>query len=234
MSWSLISHRVDGLGVNGGTTGTINTTGCDFLALVVSSNGGGPVLVGDISDSASNTWLANPPSISNFSPGLNSDANQIFYAKNASGSATHTATISRTGGLVSCDFSAWSGSHLTAPYNAESNDHWFGSNLTSFQQALGLTPSEDNCLIIAGLQIYVSATGHTISGNSFALLDTIPLGAGSYYGTAAGYVIQGTLASANPTWSWTNQTSRGSTTMAAFKAAASTSTVKQLAALGVG
>jgi hypothetical protein len=139
----------------------------------------------------------------------------MFYAKNATGNAAHTVTITKTNSFCGCAVMAFSGSNATAPFDTESIDNYHDIGKTSFAQATGVTPSLNGCLVISAHGGYTPNDGNTIS-SPFTFLDSIPAGGGAY-ALATGYVIQTTAAIVNPTWTWTSVWNYGSFALASWK-----------------
>ncbi len=75
-----------------------------------------------------------------------------------------------------------------------------------------ITPTEDDCIVVAALAYSSTATPYTIDGG-FTIVGQLPLGPGMNFGVGLAYLIQTAAAAANPTWS-------GSATFAANAIAA--------------
>lgn len=203
---ALVSNRIDALGRNGGTSGALNTTGADFIVIVQAfdNNDGGDAL----SDSKGNTWNVLTKRGKSGDGGV-----RIFYAINPTVGSGHTFTITGSDNFSQIAIAAFSGSKLTLPFDVENGLDGFAS-VTTVQPG-NVTPSEDNELVITGLEFF-SSTASIDSG--FTITDQGSGGAGAYYGGALAYKIQTTAASVNPTWTITSQTA--SAVIATFKSAA--------------
>lgn len=205
MAYSLVNHVEAALGVNGGTTGAIDTTGASFLVLAVGWYVGGTAP--SVSDSKSNTWV--PLTQQSFG-GVSSS--RLYYSIAPTVGSGHTFTASGSSSYSSICVLAFSGSHAS-PYDQEN-----GSGATSSTiQAGSLTPSEDNCLVVAGVCPSDGSGNISINGG-FTEYDIIWV-IGNNEGCGIGYLIQTTAAAANPTWTM-DASSAVTATIATFKAAA--------------
>lgn len=187
MSFTLIDHvAIGGISSDStGPSGSINTTGADFLVAVATCAPGG---TSTVSDSKSNTWNA----LTLRTGSLNTC---IYWCVPTTVGSAHTFQHANTGHYPSLEVSAWSGAKQTTP-----NDGSTGADLAggSSGQAGSITPAENNELLIAGIA-FNSTTTPTING-SFTISDYI-LNGGTHYGSAMAYLVQTSLAAANPTWS---------------------------------
>lgn len=205
---------VDGVG----TTGSIDTTGANFLVAVVC---GGAVT--GVSDSKGNTWTERMMVVGSFSSELS-----IWYADDATVGSGHTFTVAGT--TASICAAAFAGVDTAAdPFDqengaAEANDPNTGS----------VTPSEDGALIIASAGGRFSDDPPSID-SGFTVLETVPLSAGVNFASCLAYLIQGSAAAVNPQW---NTNALTTATIATFKAAAGGGDPvilrSRLALLGVG
>lgn len=188
--FGLVSHRADYLGQNGGTSGSIDTTGADLLVLVIGNNNSG---AGTVTDSKSNTWYA-----------LTTETLcTIHYAKNPTVGPGHTITLSAGEVYASVCFAAFSGANIASPFDQENgapNDNASPGSIT---------PSVDNCLVVGGAT-HSGLSTRTVDG-SMTLLDTSP--AGYYTCCQLAYRIQTTKAAINPVWTPTF----GACVIASFK-----------------
>lgn len=208
MAFSLIAHVEASLGVNGGTTGAIDTTGASFLVASVAwySLGTGPT----VTDSKSNTWS----SLTTYSAaGI---ANRLWYCIPSSVGSGHTFTGTGSGSYSSMQVLAFSG-QAVSPFDVE-NGATVGS--TTIQPG-SITPSEDNELVVVGL-------AHENNGGSAVSIDggftayKSAYSGGTSEGGGIAYLIQTTAAAANPTWN-IGSSAVMAATIACFKAAAGAS-----------
>ena len=189
-------------GQNGGTSGSVDTTGANFLVVLISKLNGVTVTV---SDSKSNTWTG-----LTLQSGNQPNA-QLFYVSGVpTVGSGHTFTIAGTNSFSLGIFSAFSGSDTAGQFDQQSGAAGAGSPPGS------ITPSADNMLVIAG----AAADGTGVSGNQpsgYTQLDAADTVGGASYGGATAYQIQTTATATNPTWSFGFQ---GCVVAASFKASA--------------
>lgn len=196
-------------GINGGTTGSLDTSGMSLLVAVVGSYS--DVAAPTLSDSKANTWTAKTASI-------NVDAGRvvIHYAYNPTVGTGHTFTLTGTGVYAALAVCAFSGVLVTDPFDVENGA------ITGAATSLAtgsITPSQNDALLIAGLnQTDDVAAGLSIN-LSYTIVEAQAAVGGVNYGTALAYLIQTTAGASNPTWSWTTSAA-ASARIAAFKAAA--------------
>jgi hypothetical protein len=189
-------------------TDAVNTTGANLLVAVLSCFGATPSVT--VSDSKSNTWTA----LTNY---LGTDANvRIYYSVPSSVGTSHSFNAAQAGGATpfpSISVSAFSGAHAT-PYTSQVA----GSGGTGTSRQPGsITPSEDNCLVISGVDFN---TGTSPSINSSFTIGATSIYVSSYrLGGSIAYLIQTTATVVNPTWSWTGSVNNAAS-IAVFKSAA--------------
>lgn len=199
---ALVSHcKYDSVGlIGGGTTGSMNSTGATLLVAVQSTYffGGNT-----ITDSKSNTWIA--ATVHGNVGGNDGDTCQIWYSTSPIVGSGHTFTTCGSGypALAVAAFSGVSAS----PFDNENGN--FGDNISSLTTG-SITPSVNNCLVIAGMGIRDTPTSPFTINGGFTVTDSAENGAG------LAYLIQTSAAAANPTWSWTSN-AFGSTAIADFK-----------------
>src|SRR5215471_5785447 len=154
MAYSLVANIGAGLGVNGGTTGSINTTGADLIVVNVV---GADVSL-SLSDSKGNTYTPLT------AQSRNSLISQLFYVQAPTVGSGHTFTVSASSIFAAIQVTAWSGS-AASPFDVETGAT--GVSITSLQTG-SLTPGQDNELLVTGLLFDHSNTvsidlGFTIS-----------------------------------------------------------------------
>jgi hypothetical protein len=140
MAWgsSPVAHGSIAQIGGGGDTLNLSTTGADTLIAFVWGGSSH-----NLTDSQSNTWIA--PTGSPISIFGGSIYLHTLYAKNASVSASHDFTVGS--GVEAFTVSAWTGGHLTAPFDAysASGDAFLSTNapgsITPTAGALVLTAS---------------------------------------------------------------------------------------------
>ncbi len=191
------------------TTNAIDTTGANLIVINVAwLNGGGRTM--SFSDSKSNTWTAMP--IQQQGGGLAQDS---FYCYAPTVGSGHTFTASKGGSNIfsSVYVQAWSGAG-TSPFD-QSN----GAILTAVTtaEAGSITPTQSNELIVAYLEEN-EATAFAVSiGSSYTISDQITAVGGGTIGGAFAYLLQGSAAATNPSWSWNTGTHDANLSIASFK-----------------
>lgn len=203
------AHIGAALGANGGTTGTITTTGVDLFLAYLSWDKGGTGLA--LLDSKSNVWTGLTANTGNANV-----AGRLYYATNvgAKQGTLHTFTVSGTSVFASLCVAGFAGAHLTAPFDQEN-----GANNTGFVSHLqsgSVTPAgnEDNELVVSG-----AGGGNGFAGSyscsGYTVLDGVDFGGGSNYGSMLSYLIQTTAGATNPDPTWNVGTSNTSVSLVA-------------------
>ena len=190
------------------TTGSIDTTGANFLVLTMGYLAG---TAPTISDSKGNTWSALTASSNT------SSATRIFYVANPTVGTGHTFTATVTGGYPAIAAMAFSGVKTSSPFDAENGA---GSSGGTSIATGSITPSENGELLVTGLGTIGTSGGEAID-NSFTIQESVTFVGGQHSGLFVAWKVQSTAAAINPTWSWTtfgNITTR----IASFKAGTST------------
>ena len=206
MAYSFIGH-VEGSGQSTFTTGNLDTSGADLIVIIFShlaANGDTA-----ISDNQGNSYTAR----TQYDSGAN--AERLYYKQAPTTSTTHTFTSTLSLQYGSMVVLAFSGS-ATTPYNTENGATTTGTTL----QPGSITPSEDNCVVVAGLS--AGATGTYAIDSGFSTVYQVNYSGGVNYGVAAAYKIQTTAAAVNPTFSGFGF-STDAATQASFKAVAASS-----------
>lgn len=215
-------------GGNGFTTGTMDSTGADFLVAVLSQYVTGST--GSVSDSKTNAWTA----LTEYQSPDTFDRVRIFYARpnptTGKVGTGHTFTVTVTAGYPTLIVAAFSGSDVS-PFDSPENGTSNSGSGTSLQPG-SITPDEDNELIITGLMTEADTTSTVVPTGytSVAALDGV---GGAAAGGGMAYKIQTTKGAENPSWTWTNTSSRAQATIAGFKIP-SVATGRFLPTLGVG
>lgn len=190
MAFSLVASTTkSSTDANPTTTSSIDTTGADFLLVV---GVWGSVFGGAwaLTDSKSNTW-------STCTTRTASDQNvRIAYCVPSSVGTGHTFSFGSGFGYFAISVSAWSGANAS-PFGAEGAGS-SGSTFPGYTMTPGsVTPTEDNCLVIAGVNSSNSAATYTIDSGYTELMDSS--GSGNARANKSAYLIQGTAAAVNPT-----------------------------------
>lgn len=201
------------------TTSAIDTTGANLLVAAIATEGGAAT----ISDSKGNTWNT----IDSFNV-FGSRILQLAYSVPSSVGSGHTFTVTGTDIFAGVSVGSYSGAHATPLGASSKNGTIFGSSL----QPGSLTPSEDNMLLVTGLQ-YEDSSTPTIN-SSFTVETTNVKADFGETGSSLADQIQTSATARNPTWSGTNL---NNVVMATFKQAAGgggSPTNHFLGVLGVG
>lgn len=192
---------------NSFTTSGIDSSGSNLLVAVMVTYA--PATRPILTDNKGNTWIGLTEQVDN-----NYAVERLFYAYNATVGSGHTFTLTANvffGGLaVACFASALA----TDPIDQQVGNH-NGPAVTTLQ-AGSLTPSENNCLVVSGLNASAVGTTPTIN-SSFNVTDALASN-GTSFGLGLAYIIQTSAAATNPTWTAGSGTLCA--TNASFKAAA--------------
>lgn len=206
MAVSLISTLTGGASnFAGALAGSINTTGANFLIAGIGyyGPGGSP----GISDSKGNTWVG---LTAHLATGV---GHRFFYVKNATVGTSHSFTLS--GGEI------YPGAVIHAFANvldavAEAEN---GASATAGGTSLAtgsVTPTLNGSLVLAGFGGSIG-TGNT-PGVTGGLTQTTWTQGANNFCSSTGYLVQGTAAAINPTWSWGSSSPHGvGVSIAVFK-----------------
>lgn len=187
----------------GAASSAIDTTGATLLVAVCSGFIGSTP---NLTDSKSNTWT-----------GLTIRGGgslvKIYYVANPTVGTNHTFDPSGTN--PSCTVAAFSGVVTTSPFDQENGNTGSGGSVSTGS----VTPSEDNELVIAGVTFYPA--GVVSINGGFTITDQVNYVLGAEMGSGLAYLIQTSVAAANPAWSHSGFTD-AAVAIATFKAAAAT------------
>ncbi len=197
------------------TTDAVNTTGADLIVINVGYYSGTTPTIAP-SDSKGNTWTA----LTAHNQVSTLVGNRMFYCAAPTVGSGHTFTQEDlvANAYPSIQMLAFSGAHAS-PFDQQTGAVSSGSASTLATGSL--TPSEDNCLVVAGLGHEVNSAGAVSINGGFTATTEAYVGSTSE-GSGCAYLIQTSAASANPTWNVTNNTGIAAT-LATFKAAATAS-----------
>jgi hypothetical protein len=185
----------------------LNTTGANLLIGVTHEYE--PTAQGTLSDTFTNTWTPRTA----YSQGSVARV-RIAYATNVGSNvgADHRLLDTATNIYGVVTLAAFSGAHATAPYHSENGANTGGN--TSLQTG-SVTPPEDGCLIVAVIANATATTAFSIDSGFSTPVQIAYNGGTAARGGAIAYLIQGTAAAVNPTWSNTNSFD-GSVAIAVF------------------
>jgi len=179
-------------GLNGATTSAIDTTGVTLIVVIVNWYAV-TTAVATLTDSKGNTYTGLTQR------GNASIASRIFYCLAPIVGSGHTFTVAGTSTYSSIEVQGWNGNATSSVVDTQNGT---GVSTSSTQQTGSVTPSENNCLIVAGM---LFASSGTVSINSgFTISDQIAYSAPANYGAAAAYLVQTTAGAVNPTWTATS------------------------------
>lgn len=182
---------------NGGTSGSINTTGATLLIAVEFWTNSASCFT-SFSDSKTNVWV--PWGATNATNTNGSSGLTLYYAVNPTVGSGHTFTLG-TGAPGGC-IAAFSGTNIQFPcgqlkINTAGSAHSLAPG--------SITPPLNNTLLIAAMG-YRDTTTISIDGG-FTISNQLAFNSGISVGGALAYLIQTSAAAANPTFSWTNVSS---------------------------
>ncbi len=196
---TLVNSLAQGLGVNGGTSSPLNTSGSNFLVAIITAQQGTPQL---ISDSLGNTWTA----LTEYSnAGITSI--RMFYAQNPTVGNAQTFTDRLVANSFSAIFvMAFSGMLTSGVFQAGTDS---GANQFASLQTIqpgSITPAQSPALIITGDTAFGTSdnTGIYSIDSGFSAPITVPFLAGNWLGGAMSYLVQLVAAAVNPTWTNTD------------------------------
>lgn len=179
-----------GSGLSSATTGSVDTTGADFLIAMYSCADAVNLTP---TDSKSNTWTQVSNSYTRVEPRV-----RMFFSIPTSVGTGHTASVS--GYFVGAlHLLAFSGVKQSSPEDQISGNNAYGTTI----QPGSITPTEDNEVIVTIFGVNGSSSPMSIN-SGFTETNEVDFGAGDHYGATGAYLIQGTAAAINPTWTRTN------------------------------
>jgi len=202
MAYALITNAASN-GLNGGTTTGVDTTGATLLILTVGWYDGTTADV-TVSDSKGNTWT---PLTKKSDTGLST---RMWYCDSPTVGSAHTFTVSGSGTYSAVSVSAWSGS-TTGAYGTENSAY---SAVANSLAAGSVTPAVDGSLVVTACSF--AATGTFSIGSGFTITNQQNYNGATNEGHAQAYLIQGTAAAINPTWSQTGGATQIETVIATF------------------
>lgn len=169
-------------GLNGATTGAIDTTGASLLVVMVVA--GAAVTV---SDNNGNTWATLA------SQTITGQTGRLYYAWNPIVGAGHTFTVTGTASAASFEVGVFSGVQTSAdPFDVQQSATATGVTQAGVGSGT-LTPSQNNSLVIGG-QSFSAAISAYAAQAGFATVAQVNFSGGSNYGSALEYLIQTTAA----------------------------------------
>jgi hypothetical protein len=137
-----------------------------------------------MSDSKSNTWTEIGPA----GPAGGQQSGALFYSHNPTVGTGHT--FSYTGGYVSMEVQAWSGSTSSATVLDQ-------DNFSATDTPGSITPTQNNELVVTSCN---TDFGSLTAPSPYTVSDNDPDSGATNYGGAFAYNIQTTAAATNPAW----------------------------------
>lgn len=203
MSLVTSGHVVNGS--SGGTsTITLNTTGADFLVAVVAAVRS--IYFPSLSDNYGNTWTK----LIGEQAGTNETYAGLYYVQNPTVGSDHVITLG-SDAYNTVDVLAFSG--MATASVADQNNYATAGETTSVPTG-SITPSENGCLIIAGLGSSIAGNTAPTINDSFTVDYAASSNSSNYADIGAAYLVQATAAAIDPTW--TLASAGGSTASVGF------------------
>lgn len=193
--WELIAHTKTGLGLDGGTSAAIDTTGADLLVFAVESYSGGALP--SVSDSKGNTWTPTD-SFTNGEIRV-----RIWWAQNATVGSGHTFTVSGTTVAAAGQVQAWKGSKLTDPRDVFAETHNTSGSGVAYLDNTYIVTWQPFELVVCAIGLGGGAQGgDATADDGFTVTDQSQYSSGLNEGGALAYAIKG--ANGTVRWSWPN------------------------------
>jgi len=170
-------------GANGATTSAIDTSTAKLIVIAIAYNNG---VSPTISDSAGNTWTA----LTATSDG-STRSTRLYYVLGPTTSATHTFTLGGTSILGAITVTAWAATGATVSFDKEVGGHAFGTAITVGGASVGVTPANNDSLIVTGFGFGAVASSAAASGG-WTLATNQDGAGGTNFGVGQLYQIQTT------------------------------------------
>jgi hypothetical protein len=190
----------------------LNTTGASLLVCHFWNQDSGKTIV----DNKGNTWTSRPEQ----SNGPFFSYGRVFYVESPTVGSGHTFQ-SNDGNTPVGIVIALAGTKASSSFDQQIALMEPPSHNPPVNIGTSLTPSENNCIVLALLAGFPENGSHSINGG-YTIAADVPGAGGVNYGAALAYLIQTTATATDPTWT---DTSGGSTEnvvlqLISFKAAA--------------
>lgn len=199
MAYTFLGHtEFAATGNASATSGSQNTSGADLIVVCCASwqNAGVPNQIQDSQGGGNNTW-------SDALAAATDGASYMHIAYTqapAHVGSGHTFTIQNPDGGYPSAIVMWFSGSASSPVD-QTNGTTFSSNASP--QPGSITPGSANELIIAALSLNASLSGNAPTVNQSFLTPAKfnDFSSGNNFGSAASYLIQGSAAAVNPTFS---------------------------------
>lgn len=212
MAWTHVFAYDEALGIDGGTSGTFDSTGADTLFLVFGTIDAD---ANTISDSKGNNWTL----VRDHNGGF--DLKCYLYRSDtpATVGSGHTITVSNTGAKIAIAVEGMAGGATSSIDDQENSN---GALFSQTLQPGSITPSEDNTVVITGIMASDNDREPTsINGGFTVAASSASTGENLSINIGIAYLIQTTAAAANPTWTLANGAAvHENAVIASFKATA--------------
>lgn len=194
----------------GSTSAAIDTTGATLLVMTTGHQSGNTLVV---SDSYGNTWTSLTASSGGTDP-----VSDIYYVNNPTVGSGHTFTTSGGAFIFAvAQTYAFSGNDTSSPFDVENTNFVPYFTSTPDIQTGSVSPTNDNSLIVAAVGTNTGTTPFTIDSSFTGVLAQALVGSQNV-GAGGAYLIQGSKAAVNPTWTITSGSGNLSAAIAVFKA----------------
>jgi hypothetical protein len=195
----------------GVTSDAFDSTGANLIVANTAADAGGTGLT--VTDSKGNTYVGRTVYTA-----LGHNKVQLWEAKNATVGSGHTITVAGTAIYSGLTYIAFSGSNTTSPFDQENGFDNNSTPATTLQPG-SVTPGEANEVVVTGLSGDAAIATATIDGG-FTVAQQFDAVGGASYANAIAYLIQTSIAAANPTWTIGGSAQPITGSIATYKAAA--------------
>lgn len=205
---TLIVSTIKGTNSSSVTTDAIDTTGANFIAIVLSSGGGSSAT---ISDSKSNTWT----NLTLYVDVFRSISMSYCYAPTVGSGHTFTGSLAGKNSIAVAAFN----NVATSPFDVENGNvgTTFGTNTPLSTGSV--TPSQANSLLIAGLMGDSGLSADMSIDSSFTIANSLKGSdiSGGGYSCALAYKVLTSSSATNPSWTFSANPAVAAANIAAFK-----------------
>jgi hypothetical protein len=192
-------------------TDDMDTTGANFIVIAVGDQTSPGSTVADNKSNGAPTGLT--------AHTAGSYGNRLYYYTVPTVGTGHHFTITPTSGssYASACVMAFANIKTSSPADQQDGNDSSATSVSSIAAgATGITPSQDNELVIAAITL-ADANDVTIDGGFYTPMIRQNFVAGQHFLTGISYLIQTTATAANPTVSWTPTATPARTSIASFK-----------------
>lgn len=191
-----VASTGQGLGVNGGTSTAINTTGANFISVCVTRAAS---VTTTLSDSPGNTFTLLRSDVAS-----GQSASDLYYVYNPTTSATHTFTTSGTGSKSGVIVQAF-GNMASNPLDQQNGANSTGNNTTFGPGAI--TPTTNDEVITPCIANIIAPTTAVFALPGYLNIVDYGYSGSTRVAGAGAYQLQGGLFSTKPVFTWNGTTS---------------------------